>query len=122
MRVCNTGDIIYAAECKKRKKLYIGQSKNQVNRRFCGHRSDIKKLISNTSDGEVGGTELWEHFSSSPHSPKDLRVRILDNNTRWGGIDQSTMEGYYICTLKAIEPDGLNVRHEISAKFYYNQF
>ena len=76
---CNTRNIIYAAECKKHKKLHIGQSKNQVNRRFCGYRCDIKKLISDTSDGEVRGTELSEHFSSSPHSPKDLRVRILDN-------------------------------------------
>ena len=75
-------NIIYAAECRKHKKMYIGQSKNQVNRRFCGHRSDIKKLISNTSDGDVGGTELSEHFSSFPHSPKDLGVRILDNNPK----------------------------------------
>ena len=79
---CNTSNIIYAAECMKHKKLYISQSKNQVNRRFCGHRSDIKKLISNTSDGDVRGTELSEHFSSSSHSPKDLRVRILDNNPK----------------------------------------
>ena len=53
---CNASNIIYAAECRKHKKLYIDQSKNQINRRFCGHRSDIKKLISNTSDGDVGGT------------------------------------------------------------------
>ena len=57
-RSCNTSNIIYAAECRKPKKLYIGQSKNQVNGRFCGHRSDMKKLISNTSDGDVGGIEL----------------------------------------------------------------
>ena len=121
---CNTSNIIliYAAECRKHKKLYIGQSKNQVNRRFCGHRSDIKKLISNTSGGDIGETELSEQFSSSPHSPEDLRVRILDNNPKWRDIDQLTMEDYYICTLKYIEPDGLNVRHGTFAKFYYDQF
>ena len=66
------------------------KAKIKDNRRFCGHRSDIKKLISNAYvlyDGDVGGTELSEHFSSSPHSPKDLRVRILDNNPKWRDID-----------------------------------
>ena len=52
---CNTSNIIYAAECRKHRKLCIGQSKNQVNRGFCGH---IKKLISDTSDSDVGGTNL----------------------------------------------------------------
>ena len=108
---CNTNNIIYAAECGKHKKLYIGQSKNQVNRRFCGHRPDIKKL---TSDGDDGGTELSEYFSSSPHSPKDLRVRMLDNNPKWRDIDRLTMEDYYIYKLKA--------RHGTFAKFYYDQF
>ena len=35
---------------------------------------------------------------------------------------QLTMEDYYICKLKTIELDGLNVRHGTFAKFYYNQF
>ena len=119
---CNTSNIIYATECRKHRKLYIGQSKNQVNRRFCGHRSDIKKLISNTSGGDVGGTELSEQFSSSPISPEDLRVRILDNNPKWRDIDQLTMEDYYICKLKTIEPDGLNVRHGTFANFIIINF
>ena len=48
---CNTNNIIYAAECRKHRKLNIGS-----------HRSDIKKLISKTCDGDVKGTELSEHF------------------------------------------------------------
>ena len=121
-RSCNTGNIIYAVECGKHTKLYNGQSKDQVNRRFYGHRSDIKKLISNISDHDIVGTELWEYFSSSPHFPKVLRVQIFDNNPKWREIDQLTMENYYICKLKTIDPDGLNVRHGTFAKFYYNQF
>ena len=66
--------------------------------------------------------ELSEHFSCSPHVPKDLRVRILDNNPKWRDIDQLTIEDYYICKLKTIELDRLNVRHGTFAKFYYNQF
>ena len=82
-----------------------------MNRRFYGHQSDIKKLTSDTFDGEVGEIELPEHFSSSPYSPKDSGVPILDNNPRWRDIDRLTMEDFSICKLKAIEPDGLNVRH-----------
>ena len=41
---CRTKKIIYAAECRKHKKLYIGQGKCQLNKRFCGHRFDIKKI------------------------------------------------------------------------------
>ena len=35
---CQTKDVIFAAECHKHKKLYIRQSKCQLNNRFCGHR------------------------------------------------------------------------------------
>ena len=119
---CQTKNIIYAAECRKHKKLYIGQSKCQLNKRFCGHRFDIKKISTQPLYKDVGGTELSEHFSTSPHSQNDLRVRILDNNPRWGNIDRWTMEDFYMCKLKTIEPDRLNVRHGIFAKLFYNQF
>ena len=119
---CRTKNIIYAAECRKHKKLYIGQGKCQLNKRFCGHRFDIKKISTKPLNKDVGGTELSEHFSASPHSQSDLRVRILDNNPRWGNIYRWTMEDVYMRKLKTIEPDGMNVRHGIFARLFYNQF
>ena len=70
--------------------------KCQLNNRFCGHRFgfDIKKISTKPFNKDVGGTVLLEHFSASPHSQSDLRVRILDNNPRWGNIDRWTMEDF----------------------------
>ena len=62
---CRTQNIIYDAECRKHKKLYIRQSKCQLNKRFCGHRFDIKMISTKSLNKDVGGTELSEHFSDS---------------------------------------------------------
>ena len=118
---CKRKNIIYAAECHKHKKLYIRQSKCQLNVRFCGHRFDMKKISTKPLNKDAGRTELSEYFSASPHSQSDLKVRILDNDPRWGNIDRWTMEDFYMCKLKTIEPDGLNVRHGIFTKLFYNQ-
>ena len=61
--------IIYSAECLKHSKIY---NKNQANR-FCGHRYDTKKDTEIPSGSEKGGTELSEHFTSSPHDAKEMR-------------------------------------------------
>ena len=73
---CRTKNIIYAAECRKHKKLYIGQSKCQLNKRFCGHRFDIKKISTKPFNKDAGGTELSENFSASPISQSDLRTTV----------------------------------------------
>ena len=67
-------DIFYSAECLKHNNIYIGQTKNQANRRFCGHRYGMKKATEIPSGSEEGGTELSDHFTLSPHSVKDMRV------------------------------------------------
>ena len=65
-------NIIYSAECLKHNKIYIGHTKYQANRRFCGHRSDMKKAAEIPCGSKEGGTELSEHFTSSPHDAKDM--------------------------------------------------
>ena len=75
---CRTINIIYAAECRKHKKLYIGQSKCQLNKRLSGHRFDIKKISTEALNKDVGGTELSEHFSAFPHSQY--------NNNQWSSV------------------------------------
>ena len=44
----------------------------------------MKKISTKPLNKDVGGTELSEHFSASPHSQSDLKVRILDNNSKVG--------------------------------------
>ena len=118
---CRTKNIIYAAECVRHKKIYIGQSKNQLNKRFCGHRYDIIKALNNPNSTDIGGTELSDHFAKTPHGAGDLRVRVLDSNEKWNEVDRLTMEDFYMSKLKTIEPQGLNARHGLFAKLYYKQ-
>ena len=99
----------------KHNKIYIGHTKNQANRRFCGHRYDIKKATEIPSGSEEGGTELSEHFTSSPHDAKDMRVHILGQNPKWKKTERLVLEDYYMCKLKTIEPDGLNTKHGMFA-------
>ena len=89
---CRTKNIIYAAECVRHKKIYIGQSKTQLNKRFCGHRYDIKKAVNNLNSTDIGGTELSDDFAKTPHGAGDLRVGVLDSSEKWNEIDRLTME------------------------------
>ena len=115
-------NIIYAAECVRHKKIYIGQRKNQLNKRFCGHRYDIKEALNNSNSTDIGGTELSDHFAKTPHGAGDLRVRVLDSSEKWNEVDRLTMEDFYMSKLKTIKPQGLNARHGLFAKLYYKQF
>ena len=91
---CRTKNIIYAAECVRHKKIYIGQSKNQLNKRFCGHRYDIKKVLNNPNSTDIGGTELSEHFAKTRHGAGDLRVWVLDSSEKWNEVDRLTLEDF----------------------------
>ena len=106
----------------KHNKIHIGQTKNQANRRFCGHRYDMKKATEIPSSSEKGGTELSEHFTSSPHDAKDMRVHILDDNPKWKKAERLVLEAYSMCKLKTIEPDGLNTKHGMFAKLFCNDY
>ena len=119
---CQTKNIIHSAECLKHNKISIGQIKNEANRRYCGHRYDMKKAIEIPFGSKESGIELSEHFTSSPHDAKDMRVQMLDHNLKWKKLDRLVLEHYYICKLKTIEPDGLNAKHGMFAKLFYNDY
>lgn len=73
---CNTTDTIYAAECTKHNLLYVGQSSQQLNKRFNGHRSDVKV--------KPKACELSRHFHQSTNCKieSDLKVYILQDNVQ----------------------------------------
>ena len=119
---CQTKNIICLAECLKHNKIYIGQTKNQANRRICIHRCDMKKATEIYFGSEESRTELSEHFTSSPHDAKDMQVHILDHNPKWKKIERLVLEDYHMCKLKTIEPDGLNTKHGMFPKLFYNEY
>ena len=106
----------------KHNKIYIGQINNQPNRRLCGHRYDLKKATEISFGSEESGTELSEHFTLSPHNAKDMQVHILDHNPKWKKIERLVLEDYCMCKLKTTEPDGLNTKHGMFAKLFYNEY
>ena len=71
---------------------------------------------------EESGTELSEHFTSSPHDAKDTRVHILDHNPKWTKIERLVLEDYYMCEHKTIESDGLITKRGMFAKLFYNEY
>ena len=67
-----------------------------VNKRFCGHKSDMNKALSNILNKDAKMTALSKHFASSPHSEKDLKGYFLDNKSKWRETDQIAMEDFYM--------------------------
>ena len=82
----------------------------------------MKKATEIPSSSEGGGTELSEHFTSSLHDAKDMRVHILDHNPKWKKTERFVLEYYYMCKLKTVEPDGLNTKHSMFAMLFYNDY
>ena len=58
---CKTEGIIYAVRCKKCDLLYIGHSGTHMNKRFSGHKYDIKKRLDQN--------ELSQHFDKHSRNP-----------------------------------------------------
>ena len=82
----------------------------------------MKKPTEIPFGSKESGTELSDHFTSFPHDAKDMRVHILDHNPKWKKIERLVLEDYYMCKLKTIEPDGLNTKHGMFAKLFYNDY
>ena len=82
----------------------------------------MKKATEIGSGSEEGGTELSEHFTSSPHDAKDMRVHLVAHNPKWKKTERLVLQDYYMCKLKTIEPDGLNIKHGMFAKLFYNDY
>ena len=93
-------NIIYAAECLRHEKLYVGQTKNKLSTRFVGHRSDT---IHNSDR-----CDLPKHFHNEGCSfNTDLEITILE---KVNGASATLLkkEDQWITRLDTIEPNGLN--------------
>ena len=66
--------IQYAAQCSKRKVLYIGHTEEQLSERFSKHRYDV--------ESKPGNSELAKHFHENHYINDDLNVTILQNNIK----------------------------------------
>ena len=82
----------------------------------------MKKATEIPSGSEKDGTDLSGYFISSPNEVKDMPVHILNHNPKWKKTERLVLEDYYMCKFKTIEPDGLNTKHGMFAKLFYNDY
>ena len=96
-------NVIYAAECNKCNLLYIGQTSQQLNERFNGHRSDILNHPTRC--------ELPQHFHDNACSfDNDLQVYILQRNVNGSRLTREAQEDRWIMRLNTLAPNGMNAK------------
>jgi hypothetical protein len=97
---CHSISVIYLITCQKCGIRYVGQTGSTMNKRFTGHRFDIRHELEKL---------IPKHFSeSAPHSLRDLRITIIDTGKQ-NVTTRILRETAYIRQLKTMEPHGLNI-------------
>jgi len=107
---CKSSFVIYAIECTKCKKQYVGKSETDLNIRLNNHRSHIKNKIKSC--------EIAEHFIDNlDHNFEDdikvtaiekLKNEELDDDRKKHIL--KNRETFWIRTLNTFQPLGLNKR------------
>ena len=107
---CKTEGVIYALNCKKCEKIYVGHTGDSVAKRFSGHKYDVAKRPTQN--------EFTQHCEKKHDLKKDIEIYILDH-----GISsfpaRERMEDRFICKLQTLEPTGMNKRIGPYAKEMY---
>lgn len=92
---------VYALKCTKCRKLYIGETRNQLNDRLTQH-----KYVIRTSDSPT--SSLVAHFQK--HGLQNLIARPLEHDPTWTVFQRRKREMYWIRQLDTYHPRGLNDR------------
>ena len=97
-------NVIYAAECTKCQLIYVGQTKQKLFQRFCGHRSDTSL--------RPDRCELGQHFHNSPECnfETDLQIHILQKDVRGSRSVREAEEDKWILKLNTLSPNGMNAK------------
>lgn len=108
-------NVVYAAECTKHHLIYVGQTKQQLNDRFRGHRSDITCYPDRC--------ELPNHFHTNDCDfEKDLSVTILEQHVTGSREIREFHEDKWILRLGTLRPNGMNAHVNNYGKTYQNLF
>jgi hypothetical protein len=100
----DTRNVIYCIRCTKSKKMYIGRTKNEFDKRIKKHFRDISKGDSDTK------RKLISHFNSEEHSVNDIEVfpleKLPDDLTNQEVNDHET---YWMLKFNTVQ-NGLNMK------------
>lgn len=97
---CNQQNLIYIIQCKKCKKIYIGETESKLSTRYIGHRTAIK---------QKKNTGISTHFNQPNHNPTDMKISLLD--TCESTTERKTKEAIWISKFELIN-NGINVKDE----------
>ena len=112
---CKSKGVIYAAECRKCAKQYVGQTTNQLNVRISGHRVWMEQKKEDKE--EPGGFEckneggLAEHLKQCQNlvSGKDFNKGYLFTILSKNPSNYDKAEQHWINKLVTMSPFGLNL-------------
>ena len=112
---CQSKNVVYAAECVKHKKLYVGFTSTALSQRFNKHRYD--------AGHDPTSTELGKHFYENKECnfDRDLRVHVLEKVE--GGLDElEHHENLWMTRLGSREPFGLNSMMNELGRLYFSLY
>ena len=69
---CTTENVVYLLECDHCKLQYVGETNQQLSRRFSSHKNNIRKYDTTKKD-----TQLIEHFNYGMCKDKTYNVKII---------------------------------------------
>ena len=100
---CETKNLIYMIQCNRCNLQYIGETK-----RFNEHRRTI-----DNPNNKSKPTKAAEHFLSSPnHTANDMLFIPIEEIFSNRDSIRKAREAFLIQKVRAIDPDGLNIREE----------
>jgi len=98
---CKTENIIYLLECAICGLQYMGEIKQQLNKRLIGHRSDANCKPDLPLSIHLRSTDHYDSFSK-------LKVTIIDHNLKWDDKSRQERESFWIRKFKALSPNVIN--------------
>ena len=113
---CNSSNVIYLLTCSTCGLQYVGETAQQLNTRFNGHRLGIK------NPKKYGTCKiLSNHFNKGVCKGSEYSVQVIEKlegsgRTEHGGIDpkktsfRRKREDFWMRTLRTVHPYGLNDR------------
>ena len=107
---CRTKNVIYALNCIKCEKIYVGHTGSTMSERFSKHKYDAN----NRPDQNEFATHCHQHHDIY----KDIEIYILDHGIK-SIQERERLEDRYICRLQCMEPNGMNVKIGPYAKEMY---
>ena len=96
-----TINAVYLISCKARKKQYVGETRQALNKRMNLHRSDWKTRKFNRSP-------VAEHLRAAVHSFEDVELCVIEANETWSDSQRKECETYWIRRLCTVQQSGIN--------------